>query len=129
MVSCMRRMALRGYRACHSNSHRQLRSQGGDRACECVMEAQGRQTSGAERAVRTSGGKGLWEFRKTQTELCSPCFCQGSGESQLSSIIRTIEGRNYRIKIRKWSTKIEGKSEGREQIKEKNERKHICRST
>lgn len=80
---------------------------------KCGMETQVGRTSAAGRAVRTSGGTGLWELGKTQPELCSPCFCQGSGESQPSSIIRTIEGRNYRIKIKKWSMMIETSPEGR----------------
>lgn len=62
---------------------------------KCIMEAQGGQSRGTG-AGRTSGGTGLWELGKTQPPLCSPRGCQGSGESQLSSIIRTMEGRKYR---------------------------------
>ena len=79
--------------------------------------------------MRASGGTSLWELGKTQPELCSPGFCQGSGESQLSTIIRATEGRNYRIKIKKRSTAIEERPEGRGQSKVKKERNHVCRST
>lgn len=69
------------------------------RRLKCIMEAGGGQSRGTGRAGRTSGGTGLWELGKTQPPLCSPRGCQGSGESQLSSIIRTMEGRKYRREI------------------------------
>lgn len=103
----LRRRTLRHYRTCCSNSHRPLRG----RAWEVWHRDTGRQDQWGKRAVRTSGGTGLWELGKTQPELCFPCFCQRSGESQLSSIIRAIEGRNYRIKM-KWSTMIGTRPEG-----------------
>lgn len=119
----LRRRTLRRYRTCCSNSHRPLRG----RAWEVWHGDTGRQDQWGKRAVRTSGGTGLWELGKTQPEMCSPCFCQRSGESQLSSIIRTAEGKNYRIKIKKWSTVIGTRPEGRERRKVKKEKKHVCR--
>lgn len=95
---------------------------------KCGLETQAGRTSGAGRAVRTSGGTGLWKLGKTQLQLCSTCFCHESGESQLSSIIRTIEGRNYRIKIKKRKTTIKMRPEEREQSKVKKEN-HVCRSS
>ena len=66
---------------------------------KCVREARGGQGRGTGRAVRTSGAPGLWELGKTQPPLCSPRGCQGSGESQLSSLISTVEGRKHRRAI------------------------------
>lgn len=83
-----------------------------------------RRTCETGRAVRTSGGTGLWESAKTQPALCSPCFCQGSGEFQLSSVIRTIEKRNHRIKIKKWCRR----NKRREQRKVKKRRNHDFRA-
>ena len=66
---------------------------------KCVREARGGRGRGTGRAVRTSGAPGLWELGKTQPPLCSPRGCQGSGESQLSSLISTVEGRKHRRAI------------------------------
>lgn len=55
-----------------------------------VVGPQGRRRPGTGREMGTSGGTGLWELGKARPELCSPCFCQESGEAQLSSV---IEGR------------------------------------
>lgn len=89
---------LRGHRACCADSPRHSGAEEAE-PVQCVMEARGGQTRGTGGAVRTSGGTGLWELGKTQPPLCSPRGCQGSGESQLSSIIRTMERRKYRREI------------------------------
>lgn len=97
--------------ACCRNSAGSLEAEEAERV-KCPGATKQAEPGGTRGARRPSGGTVLWESGKTQPQLCSSCFCQGSGESQLSSIIRAIKGRNYRIKIKKWSMMIEARPEG-----------------